>query len=67
LLVIQFCWLLAVLGPRPAESSAAGPRNVLVSSLLPVKVASGFLYLLCLPALLRLWRWADGDSGAASL
>ena len=29
--------------------------TVLVPALLPVKIASGFLYLLCLPALLRLW------------
>ncbi|HEY8797669.1 MAG TPA: hypothetical protein VIO85_07385 [Candidatus Dormibacteraeota bacterium] len=57
LLVIQFCWLLAVLGPA-VEPESLRPQvlgNVLVSSLLPVKVASGFLYLLCLPALLRLW------------
>ena len=57
LLVIQFCWLLAVLGPA-VEPESLRPQvlgNVLVSSLLPVKLASGFLYLLCLPALLRLW------------
>ena len=57
LLVIQFCWLLAVLGPA-VEPESLRPQvlgNVLVSSLLPVKVASGFLYLLCMPALLRLW------------
>jgi len=57
LLVVQFCWLLAVLGPA-VEPESLRPQvlgNVLVSSLLPVKVASGFLYLLCLPALLRLW------------
>jgi hypothetical protein len=50
LLVIQFCWLIAVLGP------AVEPQS------LPLKVASGFLYLLCLPALLRLWPVpAPGD------
>jgi len=57
LLLIQFCWLLAVLGPA-VEPESLRPQvlgNVLVSSLLPVKVASGFLYLLCMPALLRLW------------
>jgi hypothetical protein len=57
LLVIQFCWLLAVLGPA-VEPESLRPQvlgNMLVSSLLPVKVASGFLYLLCVPALLRLW------------
>ena len=57
LLVIQFCWLLAVLGPavQPESLRPQVLGNVLVSSLQPVKVASGFLYLLCLPALLRLW------------
>jgi hypothetical protein len=57
LLLIQFCWLLAVLGPavQPESLRPQVLGNVLVSSLLPVKVASGFLYLLCLPALLRLW------------
>src|SRR6266849_1454266 len=39
LLVVQVCWLVAVLGP----------------AVLPLKVASGILYLLCLPALLKLW------------
>jgi hypothetical protein len=57
LIVIQFCWLLAVLGPavQPESLRPQVLGNMLVSSLLPVKVASGFLYLLCLPALLRLW------------
>jgi hypothetical protein len=57
LIVVQFCWLLAVLGPA-VEPESLQPQvlgNLLVSSLLPVKVASGFLYLLCMPALLRLW------------
>lgn len=57
LLIVQFCWLLAVFGPA-VQTESLRPQvlgNVLVSSLLPVKVASGFLYLLCLPALLRLW------------
>lgn len=57
MLVIQLCWLLAVLGPavQPESLRPQVLGNVLVSSLLPVKVASGFLYLLCMPALLRLW------------
>jgi hypothetical protein len=57
LLVIQFCWLLAVLGPavQPESLRPQVLGNVLVSSLLPVKVACGFLYVLCMPALLRLW------------
>ena len=57
LLVIQSCWLLSVLGPA-IEPQSLRPQvlgNVLVPGLLPVKVAAGFLYLLCLPALLRLW------------
>ena len=57
LLIVQACWLLSVLGPA-IEPETLRPQvlgNVLVSSLLPVKVACGFLYLLCLPALLRLW------------
>jgi hypothetical protein len=57
LVVIQACWLLAVLGPA-VEPQSLRPQvlgNVLVPALVPVKVASGFLYLLCLPALLRLW------------
>ena len=57
LLVIQACWLLSVLGPA-IEPQSLRPQvlgNVLVPGLLPVKVACGFLYLLCLPALLRLW------------
>ena len=57
LLVIQGCWLLSVLGPA-IEPESLRPQvlgNALVPALLPVKVASGFLYLLCLPALMRLW------------
>ena len=57
MLVIQACWVLAVLGPA-VEPQSLRPQvlgNVVVPSLLPVKVASGFLYLLCLPPLLRLW------------
>lgn len=56
-LVVQACWLLAVLGPA-IEPESLRPQvlgNVLVPALLPVKVASGLLYLLCLPALLGLW------------
>lgn len=57
LLVIQFCWLLAVLGPavQPESLRPQVLGNVLVPALIPVKVASGFLYLLCVPALMRLW------------
>jgi hypothetical protein len=57
MLVVQFCWLLAVLGPavQPESLRPQVLGNVLVPALLPVKVACGFLYLLCMPALLRLW------------
>jgi hypothetical protein len=57
LLIVQVCWLLAVLGPavQPESLRPQVLGNVLVPSLLPVKLACAFLYLLCLPALLRLW------------
>ncbi len=57
LLIVQVCWLLAVLGPavQPESLRPQALGNVLVPGLLPVKIACAFLYLLCLPALLRLW------------
>jgi len=64
LLVVQVCWLLAVLGPavQPESLRPQVLGNVLVPALLPLKVASGALYVLCLPALLRLWPFAPpGD------
>jgi hypothetical protein len=64
LLVVQFCWLLAVLGPavQPESLRPQVLGNMLVPALLPLKVACGALYLLCLPALLRLWPFApEGD------
>src|SRR5438309_5146935 len=57
LLLVQCCWLVAVLGPA-VEPQSLRPQvlgAVLVPSLLPLKVASGILYLLCLPALLKVW------------
>ncbi len=57
LLVVQCCWLVAVLGPA-VEPQSLRPQvlgAVLVPGLLPLKVASGILYLLCVPALLKLW------------
>jgi hypothetical protein len=61
LLIVQFCWLLAVLGPavQPESLRPQVLGNMLVPGLLPVKAACGFLYVLCLPALLRLWPVAD--------
>jgi hypothetical protein len=64
LLLVQFCWLVAVLGPavQPESLRPQVLGNVLVAGLLPVKVASGLLYVLCLPALLRVWPLApSGD------
>jgi hypothetical protein len=64
LLIVQFCWLLAVLGPavQPETLRPQVLGNVLVPALLPLKVACAVLYLLCLPALLRLWPFAPpGD------
>jgi hypothetical protein len=64
LLLVQICWLLAVLGPavQPESLRPQVLGNVLVPALLPLKLASGVLYLLCLPALLRLWPFAPpGD------
>src|ERR1700687_2203675 len=64
LLIVQVCWLLAVLGPavQPESLRPQVLGNMLVPALLPLKVASGALYLLCLPALLRLWPFAPpGD------
>ena len=64
LLIVQFCWLLAVLGPavQPESLRPQVLGNMLVPALLPLKVASGALYLLCLPALVRLWPFVPpGD------
>jgi hypothetical protein len=60
LLLVQACWLLAVLGPavQPESLRPQVLGNSLVPALLPVKVACAFLYLLCLPALLRVWPFA---------
>lgn len=57
LFVVQTCWLIAVLGPA-VEPQSLRPQALgalLVPAVLPLKVASAFLYLLCLPALLKLW------------
>ena len=48
LLVVQCCWLVAVLGPA-VEPESLRPQvlgAVLVPDLLPLKVASGILYML---------------------
>jgi hypothetical protein len=63
LLLVQVCWLLAVLGPavQPESLRPQVIGNVLVPGLLPVKIACAFLYLLCLPPLLRLWPVAPAE------
>ncbi|HYL08700.1 MAG TPA: hypothetical protein VEU76_09120 [Candidatus Udaeobacter sp.] len=60
MLLVQVCWLLAVLGPavQPESLRPQVLGNVQVPGLLPLKAASAMLYLLCLPALLRLWPMA---------
>lgn len=60
LIVIQACWLLGALGPavQPESLRPQVLGNLLVPALLPVKLACAFLYLLCLPALLRLWPFS---------
>jgi len=69
LLLVQFCWLVAVLGPavQPESLRPQVLGNVLVAALLPVKVASGLLYVLCLPALLRVWPLTPSGDRRARL
>ncbi len=57
LLLIQFCWLLAALGPavQPESLRPQVLGNVVVPALMPAKVACALLYVLCVPALLGLW------------
>jgi hypothetical protein len=69
LLVVQLCWVLAVLGPavQPQSLRPQALGNVLVPALLPLKLASAFLYLLTLPALLRLVPFAPEPERRKSL
>jgi len=61
-LLVQVCWLVALLAPALASQSLRPQAlgAVVVPSALPLKVAAGVLALLCLPAMLRL---APGDLG----
>ncbi|MDQ6918258.1 MAG: hypothetical protein M3Z98_02745 [Candidatus Dormibacteraeota bacterium] len=55
-LLVQLCWLVALLVPA-VEPQTLKPQtlgNIQLNPGLPVKVASGLLYLMCLPALLHL-------------
>ena len=56
-LIVQLCWLLAVLGPavQPESLRPQVLGNVMVPGPLPLRVACALLYLLSLPALLGLW------------
>jgi hypothetical protein len=56
MLIVQLCWLVALLVPA-VEPQTLKPQtlgNIQLNPGLPLKVASGLLYLLCLPALLHL-------------
>jgi hypothetical protein len=56
MLTVQLCWLVAILVPA-IEPETLKPQtlgNIQLNPGLPVKVACGLLYLLCLPALLHL-------------
>ena len=69
MLVIQLCWLVALLVPaiQPQTLKPQTLGNIQLDPILPVKVACGLLYLLCLPALLHLIPEAapQGVPGAA--
>jgi hypothetical protein len=56
LLPVQCAWLLAVFAPAivPETLRPESLGAILVQKLLPLKVACGVLYLLCLPVLLQL-------------
>jgi hypothetical protein len=56
MVIVQLCWLVALLVPA-IEPQTLKPQtlgNIHLNPGLPVKVASGLLYLMCLPALLHL-------------
>jgi hypothetical protein len=56
LLVVQLCWLVALLVPaiEPQTLKPQTLANIQLNPGLPVKVACALLYLMCLPALLNL-------------
>ena len=56
MLLVQLCWLVALLVPA-IEPQTLKPQtlgNIQLNPILPIKVASALLYLMCLPALLHL-------------
>jgi hypothetical protein len=66
-LLVQVCWLLALLAPALVSESLRPQAlgAVVVPSALPLKAAAGLLALLCLPALLRLTPGDETDPDAA--
>jgi hypothetical protein len=67
-LLVQVCWLLALLAPALVSESLRPQAlgAVVVPSAMPLKVAAGLLALLCLPALLRLAPADEADPDAAA-
>lgn len=69
LLLVQVCWLVALLAPAvvPENLRPQVLGGVVVRQLIPLKVAASVLYLLCLPVLLQLIHEAapQGLPGAA--
>jgi hypothetical protein len=70
MLAVQLSWLVALLGPAivPENLRPQALGAVAVPGLLPLKLAAGLLYLLCLPALVQLLPEAapQGLPGAAA-
>ena len=69
MLVAQMAWLVALLAPaiEPQNLRPQALGSIVVPALLPLKLAAGLLYLLCLPALMQLIPEAapQGLPGAA--
>jgi hypothetical protein len=66
LLLVQACWLVAMLGPAVGEGTLqpAVLGAIAVPLELPVKIAAAVLALLCLPALLQLVPEARSQASA---
>ncbi len=68
LLLGQLCWLVALLAPA-LSSLSLRPQAlgaVTVPALMPVKILSGLLYLLCLPVLLGLLSGPERVAGRSA-
>lgn len=68
LLLVQACWLVAMLGPAVGEGTLqpAVLGAIAVPLQLPVKISAAVLALLCLPAVLQLVPEARSQSSAAA-